>query len=184
MRLPYTRVQVKHLSIPKNQTSYNFDNVFTGSLPDLIVVGLLDDADFAGGYQRNLFNFQNFGVNRLELRRNGTPVPRSSYTSKFANGHYIKDDETMQRQLGFGKGDKCVNFTPTEWANGYTIYAFKFTDRPIGSGTEGPRSRSTTGSSRLEVGFSAPQNTNIKVIILSQNLGVLEFDAFKNVVVS
>ena len=184
MRLPYTRVQVKHLSISQNQTNYNFDNVFTASLPDLIVVGLLDDADFAGGYQRNPFNFQNFGVNRLELCRNGTPVPHSSYTPNFANGEYIKDYETMQRQLRFGKGDKCVNFTPTEWANCYTIYAFKVTDGPIGSGTEVLRSGSTTGCIRLEVCFSVPQNTNIKVIILSQNLGVLEFDACKNVVVS
>ena len=59
----------------------------------------------------------------------------------------------MQRQLGFGKGDKCVHLTPTERANGYTIYAFKVIDCQIGSGTEGPRSRSTTGSLRLEVGF-------------------------------
>ena len=29
MRLPYTRGQVKHLSISENQTNYNFDNVFT-----------------------------------------------------------------------------------------------------------------------------------------------------------
>ena len=86
MRLPYTRVQVKHLSIPQNQTSYNFDNVCTSSLPNLVVVGLLDDDDFAGGYQQNPFNFQNFGVNRLKLRRNGTPVPPSSYTPNFANG--------------------------------------------------------------------------------------------------
>ena len=103
MRLPYTRVQVKHLSILQNQINYNFDNVCTGSLPNLVVVGLLDDADLAGGYQRNPFNFQNFGVNRMELRRNGTPVPRSSYTLNFANGQYIKDYETMQKQLGFGK---------------------------------------------------------------------------------
>ena len=74
--------------------------------------------------------------------------------------------------------------TPTEWANGYTFYAFKVTDGPIGSGTEGPRSRSTTGSLRLEIGFAAPQNTNIKVIILSQNFGMLEFDEYKNVIVS
>ncbi|MCP6768589.1 hypothetical protein NL529_27485, partial [Klebsiella pneumoniae] len=64
MKLPYTRVQVKHLSIPQNQTSYAFDNVFTGALPDLVVIGLVDDEDFAGGYQRNPFNFQKFGVNR------------------------------------------------------------------------------------------------------------------------
>ena len=37
MKLPYSRVQVKHLSIPQNQTSYAFDNVFTGALPDLVV---------------------------------------------------------------------------------------------------------------------------------------------------
>ena len=58
MRFPYRCVQFKHLSIPQNLTNYNFDNVFTGSLPDLVVVGLFDDVDFAGGYQRNPFNFQ------------------------------------------------------------------------------------------------------------------------------
>ena len=76
MRLPYTRVQIKHLSIPQNQTSYNIDNVFTNSLPDLVVIGLLDDADFAGGYQHNPFTFQYFGINRIELRRNEMLISR------------------------------------------------------------------------------------------------------------
>ena len=66
---------MKHLSIPANQTSINFDNVFTGALPDLVVVGLVSDADLAGGYQRNPFDFRNFGVNRIELKRNGTSRP-------------------------------------------------------------------------------------------------------------
>ena len=52
-----SRVQMKHLSIPANQTSINFDNVFTSSLPDLDVFSLVSDADLAGGYQRNPFNF-------------------------------------------------------------------------------------------------------------------------------
>ena len=39
----YSRVQMKHLSIPANQTSINFDNVF-------VIVGLVRDADLAGGY--------------------------------------------------------------------------------------------------------------------------------------
>ena len=30
-----SRVQMKHLSIPTNQTSINFDNIFTGALPEL-----------------------------------------------------------------------------------------------------------------------------------------------------
>ena len=91
---------------------------------------------------------------------------------------------TFQEQLGYDKGDKCVSLTPTEWANGFTLYSFKITDGPVGSGTEGPRSKSTTGSIRLEVGFSSAQATNIKVIVLYQMLGVLEFDQFRNVIVS
>ena len=45
-----SRVQMRHLSIPANQMSINFDNGFTGALPDLVVVGLMNDADLAGGY--------------------------------------------------------------------------------------------------------------------------------------
>ena len=50
MRHHYSRVQIKHLSIPANQTSINFDNVYTGAPPDLDIVGLVSDADLAGGY--------------------------------------------------------------------------------------------------------------------------------------
>ena len=81
-----SRVQMKHLSIPANQTSINLDNIFTGALPDIVVVGVVSDADLAGGYQRNPFNYQNFGVNRIELKRNGTPRPTEGYTPNFANG--------------------------------------------------------------------------------------------------
>ena len=81
---------MKHLSIPAKQTSINFDNVFTGALQNLVIVGLVSDADLAGGYQRNPFNFQNFGVNRIELKRNITSRPSEGYTPNFANGQYIK----------------------------------------------------------------------------------------------
>ena len=48
-----SRVQMKHLSIHANQTSINFENVFTGALPDIVVVGLVSDAYITGGYQSN-----------------------------------------------------------------------------------------------------------------------------------
>ena len=90
-----SRVQMKHLSIPANQTSISFDNIFTGTLPDFIVVGLVSDSDLAGGYQRNPFNYQHFGVKRIKLKRNGTPRPSEGYTPNFANGQYIKAYSTF-----------------------------------------------------------------------------------------
>ena len=183
MRHHLSRVQMKHITIPANQTSINFDNVYTGALPDLVIVGLVRDADLAGGYQRNSFNFRNFGVNRIEMKHNCTSVPRGGYTPNFANGQYLKAYSTLLQELECDTGDKSISLTPSEWANGYTLYAFKITDIPIGSGTYGPRSKSTTGSARLEVSFAAPVSENIKVVVYYQSPGKLEFDQSKAVLV-
>ena len=174
---------MKHLTIPANQTSINFDNVFTGALPDLDIVGLVSNADLAGGYQRNSFNFQNFGVNRIEMKRNETSVPRGGYTPNFANGQYFKAYSTLLQELECDTGDKSISLTSSEWANGYTLYAFTITDGPMGSGTYGPRSKSNTKSARLEVSFAAPVNENIKVIVYYQSPGRIEFDQFNVVIV-
>ena len=99
---------------PAYQTSFNFDNVFTGALPDLVIVGLVSDADLAGGYQRNPLNFKNFGVNRIELKRNGTSRPSEFYTPNFANGQYIKAYMTFFQGLEADTNDKSVSLTPSE----------------------------------------------------------------------
>ena len=183
MRHHLSRIDMKHLSIPANKSSINFDNVLTGALPDFFIVGLMSDADLAGGYQRNPFNFQNFGVNRIELKRNGTFRSSQSYTLNFANGQYIKDYMTFCQELECDTGDKSVSFTPSVWANGYTFNAFKITDDFIKPGTYGPQYKSLTGSARLEVSFAAAVNENIKVILLYQMLGRFEFDRFTKVLV-
>ena len=90
---------------------------------------------------------------------------------------------TFLQELECDTGDKSVSLTPSEWANKYTLYAFKIIDGPIGPGTYGPRSKSATGSARLEVLFSAPVNENIKVVLYYQMLGRIEFDRFNAVVV-
>ena len=122
-------------------------------------------------------------MNRIELKRNGTSRQSEGYTSNFATGQYIKAYSTFLQELECDIGDKSVNLTPSEWANGYSLYAFKITDGPIGPGRYGPRFKSATGSARLEVSFAAAENENIKVVLLYQMLGRIEFDRFNVVLV-
>ena len=178
-----SRVRMRHLSFSANKTSINFDNVITGARPDLVVVGLVSDADLAGGYHKNPFNFRNFGVNRIKLKRNTTARPSEGYTPNVATGQYIKAYSTFLQELECDTGDKSVSFTPSEWANGHKLYAFKITEGPIVPGTYGPRFKSATGSARLEVSFSAAVNENIIVVLLYQMLGRIEFDRFNVVLV-
>ena len=41
MRLPYKRLLIKYVAIPANSSTMWLDNIFTGGLPDLVVMGLL-----------------------------------------------------------------------------------------------------------------------------------------------
>ena len=115
----------------------------------------------------------------MDFFRNGTRVPQFGYlpncTMKIYNHAYF----TFQEQLGFDKGDRCVDISPAEWADGFNLYSFKITDGPIGSGTVGPRSHSETGSARLEVYFETAPQGNFKLIIMYQMLGIFEIDRWK-----
>ena len=73
----------------------------------------MSDADLAGGDQRNPFNFQNFGVNSIEMKRNGTSVPREGYTPNFANGQYLKA-YTFLQELECDTGNKSICLTQSE----------------------------------------------------------------------
>ena len=85
-----SRFHIKDLSNSQNETSIKFDNVLIDALPDLVKVGLVRDADLAGGLQRNQSNLHNFGVNRFEQKRIGTLVLRGGYNLNFANEQYLK----------------------------------------------------------------------------------------------
>ena len=57
IRLPYSKVQVKHLTIHSNVTTQDFDKIYDGTLPNFVIVGVMADEDFAGHYNWNSFNF-------------------------------------------------------------------------------------------------------------------------------
>ena len=97
-----------------------------------------------GWLQRNPFNFQNFGDNRIELMRNGTFRPSQVYTSNFANGQYISVYMSFVQELDCDTGNTSVSLNRSELANGYTLYAFQITDGLIGPGTYGPQSKFAT----------------------------------------
>jgi hypothetical protein len=184
MRLPYNRVMMKHVAIPSGSSTICLDNIFTGALPDLVVMGFVADAAFSGSYTANPFNFQNFKIKRLDMFANGNKVSQMGYKTDYAKKLYNDGYFTFQDQLSFGEGERCINLTPEEWANGFNLYSFKLTNGPIGSGTVGPRSHSETGSARLEVDFDQAPANNLKLIIMYQNLGIFEIDEYNNIIMS
>ena len=176
--IPYTRIITKTLTIPTGTSQVEFDNVYQGKLPDLIILGLISDANMTGGYQRSPFNFENFGVNYLCMQANGEQIPRLAYQQNFQTLDYISSYYGVLEALGFDIGPTCWDLTPAEWANGYNLYAFKITPGPIGS----VHTPTRVGSIRLSIKFAQATVANISVLLLSQQGAELQIDKYKNVI--
>ena len=175
--ISYNKVTTKTMSIPTGTSSIEFDNIYMGKLPDLLVMAMVSDADMSGGYQRNPFNFQNFGVNFMCLKANGEQIPRIALQPDFAGLDYIRAYFGVLESLGFDIGPNCWDITPLEWANGYSIFAFKITAGPIGT----VRTPSRVGAVRLELKFTAATTANINVLLLAQQSAEIQVDKYKNI---
>ena len=99
IRLPYTRVMIKHVAIPAGSSTMCLDNIFTGGLPDLVVIGFVSETAFASSYTENPYNFKNFKIKRMDLFRNGMRVPRFGYQLNFTTKIYNSEYFTFQEQL-------------------------------------------------------------------------------------
>ena len=122
-------------------------------------------------------------MNRIEIKSNSTLVTSGNYTPNFANGQYLMAYITILQELECDTGDKSISITLIEWANEFTLYAFKIIDGPKESETYAARSNYTTEFAQLKVSIAAPVNNIIKVIVYYQLPGRIEFDQFKAVIV-
>ena len=107
--IPHTKVSMKTLNIPSRVTSYTFDNVFKGKLPDRVALAMVPDAQATGSYWANPFNFQNFGFKDIALSANSQlsqPIPLES---NFATHEYLREYLSVVEALGYVTG-------PNTWA--------------------------------------------------------------------
>ena len=135
---------------------------------------MVADKAVSGSCTTNPFKFQNFGINYHVLHVNSELVPRIALEPNFTTGEYMRENITVLEALGFDIGPNTWSIRPSEWANGYNIYAFKITPGSIGS----VRLNQLTGDVGLEAKFSDPTCANITLIVLSEEPATLEIDSF------
>lgn len=73
-KYPFTRTEVRLISIPAGSLSFNYNNLFNGIRPTRVVVGFVDAEAAAGSYALNPFNFQHFNLSQIALKLNQVPV--------------------------------------------------------------------------------------------------------------
>ena len=179
MRFPIRRVTMKHLAIPRGQTSILHDNIYLGTLPRRILLAFVDDTAMTGSYQQNPFNFQNFGINHLALYVNGEMVPKRAYEPNFTTGRFVRDYLSIFQGTDTLFSNRSINITRNEFANGYALWMF---DLSGDVGASGIFRIPKTGAVRVEVKFANATAATINLLCYAEFDGVLELDRNRSVI--
>ena len=177
IRIPHTKVLMKHVTLPQGVTTVEYDNFFTGVLPDRMLIALIQDERMSGVYQLNSFGFGHFDLMNLFLTVNGECIPRRAYETNFTANNYLREYLGLLDGIGLDTGNKSLDLTPTDWANSYPFFIFRL--NPSGLPTL-PK----TGAARLSLKFRAPTTQILDVLCYAEYSTVLEIDRYRNVLLA
>lgn len=73
-KYPYTRTEVRLISIPAGSLSFNYNNLFNGLRATRCCIAFTASSSASGSYTSNPFNFQHFNLSQIALKLNQVPV--------------------------------------------------------------------------------------------------------------
>ena len=120
--------QARLIEVPAAMTTYNVVNVYTGTLPAYIVIGLVQAEHYNGTLDSNPLHFKNFHLDRIKIGVNGHtwhdyPVELDTNASDYLRAYRVFRDQT-----GFlhpDGGGESIDVTPVLWASCLNLFPFQ-----------------------------------------------------------
>ena len=127
MKFPVRRGMLKFFSKSSGRSDLSEPNLVSGTLPTKLIIGLVDSEAFNDNINKNPFNFQNFNLQSIVLRKNGTAMPFEELCFDYNNDIYTQGYMSLIIATSKLFQDQGFNITPEEYKNGYTLYGFDLT---------------------------------------------------------
>lgn len=159
---PITQSKIKVFSCPLNGTKTIFPNVSQGKLPQSMVIGFLHEKSFNGDVTFNPFHFNNFGLNLLDVKVNGTPFYPKPLQPKYNDGDYKREYRMLLDNTGIHHGNMTSDITEEEFVHNCNFYPFDFTPDLCNSVHHHSIS---TGNIDIEICFQSPTTHGIYMIV-------------------
>jgi hypothetical protein len=178
-KYPITRVDIKQITLPAPIQSKSIDNLYMGHLPKRCIIGMVKNSAFNGNYKSNPFNFEHFNLNYLSLYVDSTPIPSKPFTPNFADGHYMREYNSLFSGCGIHYSDAGNDISHSEYPLGYFLTVFDLTSDLSSSGSHWNIQKN--GSLRIEFRFSQAIQESVTVIIFSEFDNLIEIDKNRQV---
>ena len=78
-------------------------------------MAFVDHQAYTGNYKQNPFAFEHFGVQKINLKINGTSYPATPYNVDFENGSFLEIYDDMLRSVGFSEINESAGISKSEF---------------------------------------------------------------------
>ena len=179
-KYPLRKVEMKFFTRAAGRADLSEQNLVNGVLPKRVIMGMVSTEAFNGSKHKNPYNFQDFGISSLVLRKNGIATPFDKMDFNFENDEYMMGYFSLLQSVGlWGHDSKNNGITPTrDYKNGYTLFGFNLSpDESLGDNLNLIKEGHLSFDLRLRAGHAE----SITIICYLEFDTILEIDSDRNI---
>jgi len=174
-KYPCRRTEVKTFALPTGSYGSSGQLVFTGPVPELLVVCATTSEAFRGALDKSPFNFQNFNIQEISITVDDDPSMFRTMSFDFANNISLRGYQSLFKAV---KDMDASNYIARDTYNlGNAMYVFEL--MPVAG--NGLFSQEREAQVKVEIKFAQALTEPINVIVLGQFQSVIQIDHNKNV---
>ena len=162
-----------------NRADLSEPNLVNGELPNKVVIGLVKTDAFNGSLQLNPFNFENFNVSQIALRRNGQSIPYDPMQLDFEEDSYFMAYFSLMFGTNLWGANVSNSISLPSFKNGCTLYSYDLTGDDSNSSA---LSLVKVGNLALSVRLKRPSEHSITIITYLEYDTVMEIDSKRNII--
>ena len=170
-------------TINKGTQDVSIENLHNGIVPNRAFVVFVDHRAFNGSHSLNPYNFQNFGINYLQMYVNGAPVDALPKTPNFKKSQYAHEYWDLFKVTNQSHIDTCITIRKEDFPKGFNIFSFRLVPDIVTGGSKalGFFNPIKTGSIRLHLRFDEPLTSTITALIYMDFDTILELTKERSV---
>lgn len=172
-KYPLIRSVIKTRTIPAGDMHADMPNLFTGRLPNTMIVGFVDSRAFNGAIDKNPFYFQHFNMTDIWVDVNSKSYPTARYTPDFENGLYMRMYRSLFDNVGIKHHNEGLLINHELFGKGCTFATFDFTPDKCQNFHIHYEKKGTAG---LKVNFKTALEQGITAIIYATFNDIFELD--------
>ena len=163
MVLHLKAAQLKLFSIPQGASTHTIQGVYSGLLPPMLLMAMVNSEAANGSYKTNPFYFRNFGCESIDLQVNGKTCNGRPLRPKFGTSpQYLFEYFCLLDEAGFAGRDH-LDINPEQWAKCCNLWLFE--TAPFAAQIDVLQN---PGGINLEIRFSTATTEPITLISLGQ----------------